>query len=57
VPTVKAGRIIIAAILAILVYGMIAAMLGTLLPSFTLTPEESGNVAFAQALPRWRWGR
>ena len=30
--TVKSGRLILAAILAILVYGMIAAMLGTLLP-------------------------
>src|SRR5512143_2476175 len=49
-PTVKSGRLILAAILAILVYGMVAAMLGTLLPSFKLTPEESGNVAFAQAL-------
>ena len=48
--TVKAGRLIVAAILAILVYGMIAAILGTLLPSFKLTPEQSGNVAFAQAL-------
>ncbi len=48
--TVKSGRIILAAILAILVYGMIAATLGTLLPSFNLTPEQSGNVAFAQAL-------
>ncbi len=47
---VKSGRLIVAAILAILVYGMIAAMLGTLLPSFNLTPEQSGNVAFAQAL-------
>ena len=49
-PTVKSGRLILAAILAILVYGMVAAMLGTLLPSFNLTPEQSGNVAFAQAL-------
>jgi len=52
--TVKSGRLILAAILAILVYGMIAAMLGTLLPNlsarFGLTPEQSGNIAFAQAL-------
>ncbi len=51
---VKSGRLIIAAILAILVYGMIAAMLGTLLPNlsvkFNLTPEQNGNIAFAQAL-------
>lgn len=52
--TVKSSRLIVAAILAMLVYGMIASMLGTLLPnlsvSFNLTPEDSGNVAFAQAL-------
>lgn len=52
--TVKTGRLILAAILGILVYGMIAAMLGTLLPNlsakFGLTPEQSGNIAFAQAL-------
>lgn len=52
--TVKSSRLIVAAILAILVYGMIAAMLGTLLPNlsarFGLTPEQSGNIAFAQAL-------
>src|SRR5512137_3056773 len=48
--TVKSGRVILAAILSILVYGMIAAMLGTLLPGFKLTPEQGGNVAFAQAL-------
>jgi fucose permease len=52
--TVKSSRLIVAAILAILVYGMIAAMLGTLLPQlsarFHLTPEQSGNVAFAQAV-------
>lgn len=51
---VKSGRLIVAAILAILVYGMIAAMLGTLLPNlsarFGLTPEQNGNIAFAQAL-------
>jgi fucose permease len=52
--TVKSGRLIVATILAILVYGMVAAMLGTLLPAlstrFGLTPEMGGNVAFAQAL-------
>ncbi len=51
---VKSGRLIIAAILAILVYSMLAAMLGTLLPNlsvkFNLTPEQNGNIAFAQAL-------
>ncbi|MFN9754474.1 MAG: hypothetical protein ACK55L_03640, partial [bacterium] len=39
-----------AAILAIFVYGVIAAMLGVLLASFNLTPEESGNIALAQAI-------
>lgn len=47
---VKSGRLILAAILAIFVYGMIAAMLGTILPSFRFTPDEAGNVALAQAL-------
>jgi fucose permease len=48
--TVKTGWLVLAAILAILVYGMIASMLGTLLPSFNLTPDQSGDVALAQAL-------
>jgi fucose permease len=52
--TVRSGRLILAAVLAILVYGMIASMLGTLLPElsvrFNLTPERSGDIAFAQAL-------
>jgi fucose permease len=46
--------LIFAAILAIFVYGMIAAMLGTILPDlserFHLTPDENGAIAFAQAL-------
>ena len=45
--------LILAAILAIFVYGMIAAMLGTILPSlserFHLTPKQNGNIALAQA--------
>jgi len=49
-PNVKVGRLVLAAILAIFVYGVIAAMLGTIMPSFTLTPEQKGNVALAQAL-------
>ena len=52
--TVSKGRLIPAAILAILVYGMIAAMLGTLLPElskrFNLTPEQNGVLALVQAL-------
>jgi fucose permease len=46
--------LIFAAILAIFVYGMIAAMLGTILPDlsdrFQLTPTQNGTIAFAQAL-------
>lgn len=46
--------LIFAAILAIFVYGMIAAMLGTILPElserFRLTPKQNGTIAFAQAL-------
>src|SRR5258708_5482120 len=46
--------LIIAAILSILVYGVIAALLGTVMPSFTamfgLTGEQNGNIAFAQGL-------
>ena len=46
--------LILAAILAILVYGMIAAMLGTILPDlskrFNLTPSQNGNIALAQAI-------
>ena len=45
---------IFAAILAIFVYGMIAAMLGTILPElserFHLTPSQNGTIAFSQAL-------
>jgi fucose permease len=46
--------LIFAAILAIFIYGMIAAMLGTILPDlsdrFHLTPSQNGAIAFAQAL-------
>src|ERR1700692_2843012 len=46
--------LIFAAILAIFVYGMIAAMLGTILPGlserFHLTPKQNGSIAFVQAL-------
>ncbi len=46
--------LIFCAILAIFVYGMIAAMLGTILPElsdrFRLTPSQNGAIAFAQAL-------
>jgi MFS transporter, FHS family, glucose/mannose:H+ symporter len=44
----------LAAIVAIFVYGMIAAMLGTILPDlsdrFHLSPSQNGTIAFAQAL-------
>jgi fucose permease len=46
--------LILAAIVAIFVYGMIAAMLGTILPElsdrFHLSPRQNGTIAFAQAL-------
>jgi fucose permease len=46
--------LILAAILAIFVYGMIAAMLGTILPDlsarFHLTPNQLGQIASIQAL-------
>src|SRR5258708_2627917 len=46
--------LIFAAILGIFVYGMMAAMLGTLLPDlsdrFKLTPSQNGTIAFSQAL-------
>jgi fucose permease len=46
--------LILAAVLAIFVYGMIAAMLGTILPGlserFHLTPKQNGSIAFAQAV-------
>ena len=46
--------LILAAVLAIFVYGMIAAMFGTILPDlssrFKLTPKQNGAIAFAQAL-------
>jgi fucose permease len=46
--------LIFAAVLAIFVYGMIAAMLGTTLPDlsdrFRLTPAQNGTIAFAQAM-------
>ncbi|HUB20762.1 MAG TPA: MFS transporter [Acidobacteriaceae bacterium] len=46
--------LILAAVVAIFVYGMTAAMLGTLLPDlsnrFQLMPRQNGTIAFAQAL-------
>lgn len=46
--------LILAAILAILVYGMIAAMLGTILPDLSaryhLTPRQNGTIALCQAI-------
>ena len=46
--------LIFAAVLAIFIYGMIAAMLGTILPDlsdrFHLSPSQNGTIAFAQAL-------
>src|SRR5579863_3120880 len=46
--------LILAASLAIFVYGMTAAMLGAILPDlssrFQLTPKQNGSIAFSQAL-------
>ncbi len=46
--------LILASILAIFAYGMIAATLGTILPDlserFGLTPSQNGKIAFAQAI-------
>ena len=46
--------LILAAVLAMLVYGMISAMLGTILPElsarFSLTPRQNGTLATTQAL-------
>jgi fucose permease len=54
VAAISSTQLIVASILAILVYGMNAAMLGSLLPSlsqrFGLNMEQNGNIAFAQAL-------
>lgn len=51
---VSKSRLIPAAILAILVYGMIAAVLGTLLPElsrrFALSPDRNGTIASVQAI-------
>ena len=40
----------LAAVLSIFVYGIIAAMLGTIMPTFALSAEQKGTVALAQAL-------
>lgn len=46
--------LIVASVIAIFVYGMVAAMLGTILPDlssrFQLTPRQNGTIAFAQAV-------
>ena len=42
--------LITAATLAIFVYGLIAPILGALLPTYSLNPDEQGNLAMAQAL-------
>lgn len=40
----------VAAVLAIFVYGLIAPMLGALLPSYGLTPDQQGNLGLLNAL-------
>ncbi len=46
----RSGRIIAAAILAMFLYGIVAALLGTLMPGFGFTPAQNGKIAGAQAL-------
>lgn len=44
-------QLILAAVLAIFVYGVIAAMLGTIMPTYTdLSGEKKGTIALAQAI-------
>src|SRR5690349_20834453 len=47
---VKTGQLILAAIFAIFVYGMVAPMLGTLLPTFQLQPRQDGILTLTNAL-------
>lgn len=42
--------LILSAVLAIFVYGLIAPMLGALLPTYLLLPSQEGNIATAQAV-------
>lgn len=46
--------LIVAAVLSIFVYGMVAAMLGTILPDlskrFSLSPKQNGSIAMTQAI-------
>jgi len=44
------SMLILAASLALFVYGVINAMLGTLMPTFKLTDAQDGTIALAQAL-------
>ncbi len=48
------NMLIVAAVMAIFVYGMIAAMLGSILPDlskrFSLTPAQNGTIAMTQAI-------
>jgi fucose permease len=51
-PVIRSGQLILAAVLAIFVYGVTASMLGTVMSSFKfpLTAEQKGNIFFAQAI-------
>ena len=50
----SSNMLIVAAVMAIFVYGMIAAMLGSILPDlskrFSLTPAHNGTIAMTQAI-------
>lgn len=47
---ISTSRLMAVAIVVLFLYGMMASMLGTLMPGFHLTPEQNGEIALAQAL-------
>lgn len=49
-PRIFTGRLVAVAIVVFFLYGMMASMLGTLMPGFHLTPSQNGLIALAQAL-------
>lgn len=47
---ISTPRVMAVAIVLLFLYGMMASMLGTLMPGFHLTPAQNGMIALAQAL-------
>jgi len=47
---ISTSRLMAVAIMILFLYGMMASMLGTLMPGFHLTPSQNGAIALAQAL-------